>query len=404
VHVTSGQPRRALVVILAFAAVLALAVGVVTAVTGSGEARPSLPRTAFEQSGGARITTLAEERRFLRRVDVRSPRVRIARLGLSRQGRPLRLVIVGPARTREEIAANPGVLFVCAQHGNEPAGREACLQRIRDHARTRSRTTLLFVPTANPDGLVADSRPNADGVDMNRDHLALLTPEARAIAAVLRDYRPDVLGDMHEYRKVGSDVVEFHDPAGSHPNTNPAVRDLSGELSTRYLTPFLRERGFVTGTYPPSFDAGTLRVMAGLRHSVAALVETPRRGPLSLARRVAGQQVAMSAILKMFRERRAEVAAATADSAQAAAREGAARDAPLYFAPDSSTRFPPCGYRLSGEQFAEVRTALDLHGIRAIKAQAQWSVPLDQPAQPVIPLLLDPRSPVERLGADSFDC
>ena len=57
---------------------------------------------------------------------------------------------------------------------------------------------MLFI-NSNPDGWAADTRQNADGIDVNRDFMALETPEGRAIAKTIRDWKPDVLNDLHEY-------------------------------------------------------------------------------------------------------------------------------------------------------------------------------------------------------------
>ena len=48
------------------------------------------PRTGFEQSGGARWTSQAEEQEFLAAVDRGSDRVSITRIGTTEQDRPLR--------------------------------------------------------------------------------------------------------------------------------------------------------------------------------------------------------------------------------------------------------------------------------------------------------------------------
>jgi murein tripeptide amidase MpaA len=96
---------------------------------------------------------------------------------------------------------------VCTQHGNEPAPRETCLRQIRRLAFTADSrtveylrsTTVFFIPTANPDGRELNIRGNADGLDLNRDHLRLATVEAQAMARALRDVRPDFFADLHEF-------------------------------------------------------------------------------------------------------------------------------------------------------------------------------------------------------------
>jgi protein MpaA len=80
-------------------------------------------------------------------------------LGRSWQGRPIRAVEVGnPAGTP--------VLVVGCIHGNETAGIAIAWALERTAPRDLD---LWIVPDLNPDGVAADTRRNAHGVDLNRN-------------------------------------------------------------------------------------------------------------------------------------------------------------------------------------------------------------------------------------------
>ncbi len=372
---------------------------------------PAVPialKTGFESRGGSGWTSLSEEQTYLRNLDAASARVSLSEIGRSVEGRPIQLVTVGAPRTKAEIAAGSSVLFVCTQHGNEPAGREACLQGARDHASATDATTLLIVPTANPDGFAYTSRHNASGVDVNRDHLKLATPEARALAAVTRDYKPDLIGDMHEYSASGATGVLLGDPSKFHLNVDPQIKQLAGTLHHSYVVPAVTNAGFSTGIYSTGSheaDETVLRQQAALRHIPALLVETPRLGTLSPYRRVKAQHTAFGAIMRMARERTTELASATAAAPQRVAAEGAAGSQRYYYvSPSLYSDAPPCGYRLTDSQYRAAQRTLGLHGIMAASASGSWTISAGQAAQPNIGLLLDSRAPREVTAGVRLPC
>jgi hypothetical protein len=82
-------------------------------------------------------------------------------IGHSAQGRPIRALRVGSPRARVKL------LVIGSVHGNERAG-EAVIERLR-RARPPRGTSLWLVEQANPDGAAAGARPNAHGVDLNRN-------------------------------------------------------------------------------------------------------------------------------------------------------------------------------------------------------------------------------------------
>src|SRR5207253_466 len=167
-----------------------------------------------------------------------APRVQSVVLGRSVQGRPIRAFEVGdPASPRR-------VLVVGCIHGNEPAGIAIADALAQGPAALG--VVLWIVPDLNPDGVAADTRQNADRVDLNRnfpEHWrpighpgdqqysgphALSEPESRIADALIERVRPAVSIWFHQ----PLDVV---DQSGGDPGVERRFAALSG-LPLRRLT------------------------------------------------------------------------------------------------------------------------------------------------------------------------
>lgn len=401
------------------------------------------PRSEFEESEGATWTTHVNEVAFLKKVDEASPRVSMDAIGKTQGGKPLHLVRIGfpkPAPRRTALK-RPTTLFVCSQHGNEPAGREACLIRLRDLAFTEDaelvaqlkKQTILFVPSANPDGREANIRENSEGTDINRDHLNLTSAEGKAMAAVVRDWQPEAVVDLHEYGP--SIPVAYDDEVlvlwPRNLNIDTKIHDQAKKLALDFITADAEAAGYSTDEYGQyeagdqdvhqsagDGDEGIARNAMGLRHSLGILVETRvdsdvRNGPDEAnepavqMRRVVSHTVAIDATLRFMRERGTQIAKITRAARARAIKEGRLRNEPVYFGGADNAEPteeqvvdpPPCGYKLSKGDLKTVKKVFALLGIKQSKSYVKMS----QVAEPLIPLLLDERGLRHSVAAKPVD-
>ncbi|MDN4979448.1 M14 family metallocarboxypeptidase [Enterobacter hormaechei] len=285
---------------------------------------------AFAQ-GKKDFTSQQEMEQFIHELAASSPELQVNVIAQSQEGRAIPLLIFSSEgyASPQWLMKNgkPTVLIVAQQHGNEPAGGEAALmfaQRLAEGkmGNVLSRVNVLIIPRANPDGAERFTRDLANGVNLNRDHLLLVSPESRAITQVLNRYQPDVILDAHEFSVAGRWVKKFNAVQGydglvQHATTPNLPQELYQSMAGRWNAVFsqafkandLRDSVYYTtdqiklddktlsmgGTTPDS-----LRNVAGLRNSIGFLLETRGVGigKAHFERRVWTHFVAMRAMVQ----------------------------------------------------------------------------------------------------------
>lgn len=135
--------------------------------------------------------------------------VKLESAGKSIENRDLWLLNIKP----DNQIKNPLKVFLFAQqHGNEPAGKDAIVwlsKYLADNPQLMSNEIdLWLMPMVNPDGAELDQRRNADGFDLNRDHLLLSQRETQILYQVWHKIQPNVTVDCHEFNRSSSDYLE----------------------------------------------------------------------------------------------------------------------------------------------------------------------------------------------------
>ena len=183
----------------------------------------ALPRTRAERTDFRETSSHADVIAFLDSLQALGAPMRVGVMGFTGEGREIPYVIASrplvatPAEARR--LGRPIVYVQGNIHGGEVEGKEVVQALVRDLVTARGANVLdslvlLAVPIYNADGNDAwgeqqrnrgsqqgppriGSRPNAAGLDLNRDYMKADAPETAATLELIERWDPDVFVDLH---------------------------------------------------------------------------------------------------------------------------------------------------------------------------------------------------------------
>ena len=336
-------------------------------VTSTGALPPAvtdsrLPRTRAERTNYTETSHYADVVAFIDSLRRLGAPIAVGSIGTTTENRTLPYVIASrPLVSTPAAARATGRPIVYVQgniHAGEVEGKEALQAIIRDLVYQTRRNVLdsivlIAVPIYNADGNerfadqarnrgaqngppLVGQRPNAQGLDLNRDYIKAEAPETRASLAMFNEWNPDVFVDLHTTN--GS----YHGYALTYaPSLNPAagigpsfvggayardsiLPELRSRVRTRrgyetfdygnFVSQDSAEKGWFTYDHRPRFGTNYY----ALRGRIAVLSEAYSHDPF--ARRVASTYAFVSELLSLVAERgpRVRSLAASADSAATA--------------------------------------------------------------------------------------
>ncbi|MEO0560237.1 MAG: M14 family metallopeptidase [Bacteroidota bacterium] len=255
--------------------------------SSSGKARLSaadLPVTRAEATGYSGTSSYVEVMAFVGALADIDATVRTTSFGTTNEGRELPLLVWGAPSAEPEAIRATGktrVLVFANIHAGEVAGKEAALMVAREmaqglHEAWTDSLVVLIAPIYNADGNERveygnrprqfgpvdgmGQRPNAQGLDLNRDFMKLRAPESRGLVGLIRDADPHIVVDLHTTNGTFMGYHLTYAP-GLSPNTPSAI---SEHLYDRWL-PDISETIIASDDYatyhygnvPGTFGEGT---------------------------------------------------------------------------------------------------------------------------------------------------
>jgi hypothetical protein len=170
--------------------------------------------------------------------------------GKTEEGRSIYAATIGSGETK---------VWVQAQiHGNEKLVTEAALQLVKNLSSSKSadvetileELTIYVIPMYNPDGSIANTRGNINGIDLNRDWLGTGGFEAKESLVVYKywaDLKPDFAIDLHHqgFKTVAgtNESTSFSLGISLAPDgpTLPGIKDGSYNTITKQMVSYVYE-------------------------------------------------------------------------------------------------------------------------------------------------------------------
>ena len=260
------------------------------AVHGTAAAQTPRPATRAERTNYLETSHYADVVAFLDSLRALGAPYAFGSIGKTVEGREIPYVIASrplvhtPAEAR---ATGRPIVYVQGNiHAGEVEGKEALLAMLRDLAFAKGPSVLdsivlIAVPIYNADGNerfgpqdkqrteqngpeLVGQRPNAQGLDLNRDYVKAEAPETRASLAMFNAWNPDVFVDLH------TTDGSFHGYALTYsPSLNPAapLGDYTRTLLTELRTRVRDREGYETFDYGNFSDAFGNEVSTDTTHS-----------------------------------------------------------------------------------------------------------------------------------------
>jgi hypothetical protein len=206
-------------------------------------------KTRAERTGYRETSHYDDVVAFMDAAAKASSKIRLTTFGKTFEGRAMPLAVVGAPDAAAEAVKKTGKLRVYIQgniHAGEVEGKESAQILLRElaagkHADWLQSMVLLIAPIYNADGnerfatnnrgrqngpvAGQGQRPNGQNYDLNRDHMKLDSPEARAFVKLMTDYDPQITIDLHTTNGSRHGYYLTYAPT-LNPATDPSIIDL----------------------------------------------------------------------------------------------------------------------------------------------------------------------------------